>query len=522
MTPPAEVSAAGPGEQVSAPERVAPDSEISATAAAPYDERAVDLRRLHPLTPVFRSWRMLGAATAAGLGAFRDDVQRLQWIWRALHGDAELTVMMRAFALLAAVALVSGLLAWLSWRVTGFSIVRRPGEGATLLFHRGLVVRQRSSVRLKRVQSVDVNEPFVPRLFGLAAVRLEMAAGEGASVNLAYLGRSDAAALRAEILQHTGGDVAVAQSVDAVRRPDLVLAHVSTPQLVQASLLDGVGWWGALVIWIVGVAVVGVLYGAQAFAAAFTAIVPVTLALLLQVRKQVAAILRDADFTVLRTASGIRTTAGLTSKTNRTIDSDRIQGVRIEEPWLWRRFGWARAQVDVAGGVSDNEGASLMPVADRPAVLALAREVTGEDLGAVPLVPPGARARVLDPRASRYAGVALLPTGALSRTGWLSRRLAFVPYSRVQSVSVQQGWLQRRLGLVTVYLDPPSGAERWQAPHRDVVEAAGLVRALTERARRSRARGAVPSVPSGEPVGGGPVAEPPAPRSEPAAEPADR
>lgn len=498
------------------------ESATEAAAPAPYDDRAVDLRRLHPLTPVFRSWRMIGGATAAAVGAFRDDVQRLKWIWRALHGDAELSVMMKAFAVLAAVALVSGLLAWLSWRVTGFSIVRRPREGATLVFHRGLVVRQRSSVRLKRVQSVDVNEPFVPRLFGLAAVRLEMAAGEGASVNLAYLGRSDASALREEILLHTGGDVADGGPVDAVRRPDLVLAHVSTPQLVKASLLDGIGSWAALVIWLVGVGVVGLLYGAQAFAAAFTAIVPLTLALLLQVRKQVGAVLRDADFTVLRTASGIRTTAGLTSKTNRTIDYDRIQGVRVEEPWLWRHFGWARAQVDVAGGVSDNEGASLMPVADRSAALALAREVTGEDLVAVPLVPPGARARLLDPRASRYAGVALLSTGALSRTGWLSRRLAFVPYSRVQSVSVRQGWVQRRLGLVTVYLDPPSGAERWRAPHRDVVEAAGLVRALTERARTSRVRAAATAAPAGEAAGLASASGVAAAGSEPAAEPADR
>ena len=478
-----------------------------AEVATSYDERAAGLRRLHPLTPVFRSWRMIGAATAAGLGAFRDDVERLRWIWRALHGDAELSVMMRAFAVLAVLAAVSGLLAWLSWRATGFTIVRRPREGATLVFQRGLLVRQRSSVRLKRVQSVDVNEPFVPRLVGLAAVRLEMAAGEGASVNLAYLGRSDAQALRAEILQLTGGDVAggeITAGEAAVGLPDVVIAHVRTPQLVQASLLDGVGWWGALVIWIGGVIVVGLLYGPEAFATAFTAIVPVTIALLLQVRKQVTSVLRDADFTVYRTSSGIRTTAGLTSKTSRTIDFDRLQGVRIEEPWLWRQFGWARAQVDVAGGVHDSEGASLMPVADQPAAFALAREVTGEDLSGVPLHSPGARARLLDPRASRHAGVALLSTGALSRTGWLSRRTSFVPYSRVQSVTVRQGWLQRRLGLVTVYLDPPSGGERWVAPHRDVAETAGLVTELTTRARTSRRRSTGPGT------------------SEPAADPAHR
>lgn len=457
---------------------------------------APSLRRLHPLTPLFQSWRLVGLAGVLGFGAFRDDLSRLEWIWNALHGDAELGVVVRAFLIVAALAAVSVLVGWVSWRVTGFAIVGGQAEPATLLYHRGLINRQRSQVRLKRVQSVDVNQPFLPRLAGLAALQLEMAAGEGASVNLAYLSLNDAWALREEILRHTAGE-APTEAVpgnQATLRPDRVIGHVETPRLIQASVLDGAGMLIALFVWVVGVVVLGIAVGWKALAAGLTLIVPLTIGFLVALRRQVQTILRDADFTVMRTATGIRTRAGLTSTRNRTVDFDRVQTVRVERPLLWRRLGWARVDVDVAGA-KQSEGASLMPVADDPVALVLASDVAGEAIeppGGVRadwgrrLVRAGRRARVLDPFTSSWLGVAVLEHGAVTRTGWWTRTISYVPFARIQSVSVGQGWLQRRLGLATVYVDLPSGTSRWAAPHRDVVDAARLVRTLSEAARSHR------------------------------------
>jgi putative membrane protein len=162
---------------------------------------------------------------------------------------------------------------------------------------------------------------------------------------------------------------------------------------------------------------------------------------------------------------------------------------------LWRRFRWARVEVDVAGADA-KIGASLMPVADDPTAVGLAGDVAGEqveppggmaaDWGAA-LVPPGRRARLVDPLTAAWLGVAVLDHGIVTRTGIWVRTVTYVPFARVQSVSVRQGWFQRRLGLATVYLDLPSGATRWQAPHRDIAEAASLLRVLTEQARTHRA-----------------------------------
>lgn len=444
-------------------------------------------RRLHPLTPLLQSWRLAGAASAIGFGVFRDEADKLAWIWHALNGDVDLNVVAKSSALLLGLAVLSVFGGWLSWRVTGYAIVQDGVGVTTLLFHRGLLVKQRSQVRLNRVQSVDVNQPLVPRLCGLAAVRLDMAAGDDASLNLAYLRHSDAWALRTEILRHTTVGAA-AFAVDPADRPaDRLVAEISTPHLVKANLLDGIGVWTVLVLWLVGLVVVAGVWGTAAFWAGLSGFLPVTIALVATLRKQLRSMLRDANFRLYRTGTGIRISSGLTSTANRTIDLDRIQGVRLVEPFLWRRLGWAGVKVDIAGASGDGEeGASLMPVADRLVALALIADVTGERLDTPDFVGAGARARRLDPLGWAYLGVALLPRGAVRRQGRWRRSTSYVPFARVQSVTAHQGLVQRRLDLATVHLDLPTGAERWSARHRGVQDAAELAQQLARSAAEHR------------------------------------
>ncbi len=454
------------------------------------------LRRLHPLTPLFRSWRAVGIAAAAGFGIFRDDLQKLEWIWHALHGDAELSVVLKGLLVVFVVAVVVAIGSWLSWRVTGFALVTDRSPTATLLFHRGLIVKQRRSVRLNRVQSVDVNQPFLPRLFGLGVVRLDMAAGDDASVDLAYLGIRDAWQVREEILPYTGaapgtpgGPAAPAStetgSAASGAPAQTLIAEVSLPRLVQAALLEGIGELLLVVVWIVALVVAGAVWGWAGLAAGAAGIVPVTLAILVQLRKQVATVLRDANFRLFGTPTGIRISSGLTSTVNKTIDFDRIQGVRLQEPYLWRRLGWARVEVDVAGA-RRGESASLMPVADRREALGLIAEVTGEQIAAAALSPAGRGARTLDPWAYPRLGVTLLDRGAVTSTGRLRRTRFYVPYGRIQSVSARQGWIQRRCRVVTVYCDLPRGSTRWEALHRENTDALRLIGELVGRARAHR------------------------------------
>ncbi|HSS67443.1 MAG TPA: PH domain-containing protein, partial [Nocardioidaceae bacterium] len=427
----------------------------------PVSKPAVELRRLHPLTPILGSKRLIVIAGAFGFSIFRDDLDRLRWIWDALHGDLELGVLAKGALVLLAVAGASVFVGWLSWRVTGFAIVDDASGVSTLLYHRGLIVRQRRQVRLNRVQSIDVIQPFVARAIGLAALRLDMAAGDEASVDLAYLRQAEAAALREEILRHTSTGTRPTQpggdgSADVAGPGEPLVARVDTGRLVVANLLEGILGWVFAIVWVLTLIGVAVTWGTAALVAALSGIVPVTLAVLAQTRREVRSIFRDAHFRLHRTPTGVRINSGLTSTINRTIDFDRIQGVQIEEPYLWRRLGWARVRLDIAGATAKatgEHGVSMMPVTDRAAAVALVTQVVGVDLDGPQFSPAGGSARWLDPLGWRYLGVALLDSGAVRRRGRWRRSVSYVPFARVQSVSAEQGLLQRRLDLATVHLD---------------------------------------------------------------------
>lgn len=511
------------------------------------------LRRLHPLTPLLRSWRLVGVLVAAAVSSFRDDLDRLRWFWDALHGDAQLGVLARFAAVALVVAVLAVVASWLSWRVTGFAIVSDPRGRATLLFHRGLFVRRRSQVRLDRVQSVDVNQPLVARLCRLAVVRLDMAAGASASVDLAYLAVREAWALRAEILAHgespavasgdspdaaTGavatptaapGSAAQGTAAPGVAVPGITVstsaAHaaaaplpaaavgpdqdarlvtrVSLGRLAAAALLDGVGWWLMSIGYFVLVAVLTAVFGPSVVVAGAAGFVPLALSFLAYLRRRVLAVLREGNFELWRTPSGLRISAGLTSITHRSIDLERVQGLRLEEPFWWRRLGWARVTVDVAGDTHHEQHQesshhnALMPVVDRAGALRLIWDVARADVEHAAVVPPGRASRLVDPWGYRFLGAALLPGGALTRHGRLRRDTTYIPYARIQSARVTQGPIQRVLRLATVHLDLPTGGHRWSAPHRGLADAARLVEEASARARRQRLRVAKPATAGG-------------------------
>ena len=91
-------------------------------------------------------------------------------------------------AVVIVVVLATGLLAgYLSWRFTRYEIA-----SDTLRLDTGVLFRRTRTVRLDRLQAVDVVRPVVARALGLAELRLESAGGGDTLVPLAYLAEHDA------------------------------------------------------------------------------------------------------------------------------------------------------------------------------------------------------------------------------------------------------------------------------------------------------------------------------------------
>jgi putative membrane protein len=200
------------------------------------------------------------------------------------------------------------------------------------------------------------------------------------------------------------------------------------------------------------------------------------------------------NFTLAESARGLRAARGLTSLTSQSIPINRIQGVRVVQPILWRSFGWYRLDVNILGYSSgdgeDNSSSAtsvLLPVADGEQTrLALSRVLAGVDLDAVELhrSPKAARwVRWFDFWTLRYGYDDRV---VITEHGWLSHVRDIVPHAKTQSVRLRQGPLQRRLGLADVHFDITRGPVTSTAHQLDAPTARALALSQLDRARAAR------------------------------------
>ena len=129
-------------------------------------------RQVHRLSPVLRVWAFLLAL--ATLAVFNFTMPIYHWLQREGVGVVQVGWAVAGFA---AALLVLFALSRMWWRSSGFRIGEEEIET-----RRGVLTKQVRSARYDRIQAVDVIEPFAPRLFGLAAVRIEVAGNTNASL----------------------------------------------------------------------------------------------------------------------------------------------------------------------------------------------------------------------------------------------------------------------------------------------------------------------------------------------------
>jgi putative membrane protein len=426
-------------------------SPAGAVAAAGTPIEQTPFHRVHPLTPLLRG----GIFVVAWVG----------WVVNQLrNGEFGLWQL----ALSGVVVLVAGVLfGAASWWFTRYRI-----NAEEIRVESGLIVRRSRRVRIERLQAVEVQQPLLARLFGMAELKLDTAGAEGSAVTLAFLPLAEATRLRAELLTGRVVDGGGAPGAPAV----VVPLFRAKPVRVAVSLCLRTGF------------VVTVFAAAAGLALSVFTGADFGWALLLGALFGVASfwvrqLLVWGRFEIDGTDQGLRVRSGLLSLRSQTVPMGRVQGVVIVEPLLWRLFGWARLDVTVAGvGSSDEETqqieSALVPVADRAEVDDLVRRLIGVHPGEIPLVSPPARASWLDPLGRIVLGVGVHRNAVVTRRGLLTTRTDVVPRVKIQSVRLVQGPLQRRLRLATARVNLPSGPVDAVAVHRDEAEAWQLVRSL--------------------------------------------
>lgn len=229
-------------------------------------------------------------------------------------------------------------------------------------------------------------------------------------------------------------------------------------------------------------------------------------------------LIRTLRFSIAGTAQGIRIGFGLFSIVNDTLPERRIHAVEVRQPLLWRPFGWWTIRVNKAGealaGSAQASTNTLLPVGDRQDVRRvlglILPELGAEALEAVvrsglpgrgtALAAPATttataarldfrtlprRAAVLRPFTWRRNGVAAVEAMVLLRHGILARSLSLFPLVRAQGAGVEQGVVQRVLGLATLRVHVVAGPVRTWVTGLDRAAAMQEFSALAERVREA-------------------------------------
>ncbi|MEU9301407.1 PH domain-containing protein [Streptomyces sp. NPDC048269] len=415
---------------------------------------------MHPFTPLRRAW--VPIAATVGVIAQQGD--------RAEHWIADLSTLLRVSAL-GGLLLVFGAYGFLSWWFTHYAVT-----DTELRIRSGLVFRRAAHIRLDRIQAIDVTRPLLARLTGVASLRLDVIGTEEKD-ELAFLGEKEAVALRAELLARAAG-FAPEEAASVGEAPERELLRVR-PRDVAVSLLLSLGVWAALAGGITAPVVVWWI-SSSPWAAVVT-----LLPLLGGVWSGTAGrFLAEYDWTVAESPDGLRLDHGLLDRAHETVPPGRVQTVRIVEPLLWRRRGWVRVELAVAG----SKNGVLVPVASRAAAYAvIARVLPGVDLAALSFTgSPGAGSRWVVPVWWKGYALAVSPEVFAARHGRLCRRTEIVPHAKAQSVRLTQGPWERARGVADVHVDTGANGTV-TARLRSSAEAAELLRAQAARSHTSRA-----------------------------------
>ncbi|MCX6500843.1 MAG: PH domain-containing protein [Microbacterium sp.] len=461
--------------------------------------------RPHPLTPLLRGGLALLVVIGVIVANLRERLVAVVLPWFAPEigddysdweepGDPIDWVVANNLYLVVALAVLGALVLLvvgfaLAWRFHTFRIT-----GDDVEVRSGILFRSHRRAPLDRVQGVNLTRPFVARLLGLAKLEV-VGAGASGNVRLEYLRVRDAETIRADILRLASGlrlsegmDAEPAASPAAARLRETVARGINgivegdepagepasvvvlpVTRLVLSRLLD------TTTVVVVLIAVAAGIIATVGPPWVLLAAVPAVLGMgAYQVRQLV----RSLRYSIAPTPDGVRITFGLLTTVTEIVPPGRIHAVEITQPLLWRPAGWWTVRINrvngrSSGDTSTDQLTTVLPVGtveDVERVLALVlpglepaerRKIvaagTASRGGSDAVTTMPRRAWFLRPL-SWWRNGYLRTAGALVlRRGVVWRKLAILPYARLQSIALHQGPLARAVGVAGVHAHTVSG-----------------------------------------------------------------
>ena len=480
-------------------------------------------RRVHWLTPLLQVWQALVIIVVVVLTqSLNNLIMLIKNLRENVPGHPGILLLVIAVPLTIVALFIIYL--YFAWRATSWKIT-----ATDVQYRRGIFFKKHRKIPLDRVQSVDVYRPLAARIFGLGALRVESAGGQGSRVEIQFLANKYLDRARREVVariagrtlpnehspqqrgQGLAGTALFAEDDYHLAADEYEVYRVSPGRLIASVLLTSQTVWllimalivaiGAIVVFIMAdLTVQGLVAGSLIPTIISIGIIPLMILSYAWSRFH-----SGFNFSANITHDGIRITSGLLALKSQTLPPGRIHAIRFTQPLLWRPFGWWQAEVTLAGHGVETSGNQKKQAADNlllpvgtleqaKVILQMAIRDLGASEGAaadrllqaafngknsdskskVIFTPCSEKAKILDPLARFRRAFAATATVLIYRDGWLRRKVTFAPHERAQSVTTSAGPLQRHLGLAGVRLDLVPGTATMEVKHLDVQVAAQL------------------------------------------------
>ena len=446
--------------------------------------------RVHFLTPILEFWSLLVGLAVVIFVNINSTIINAVSSWA--DGESLSDLLIGTAILLGIAVLVVGL-SYFWWRAMGFRL-----DDEEIARKKGVISTQVRSARFNRIQAVDIVEPFVARIFGLAKVRVETAGGSDSVIEVEYLRKQQAERLRAEVLQRVRGEKSAEPDTSAPgivepSAPEATLAETPAGDAAQTNQPDPAHSTDQSNRVIIPPIPDGRVLGSRALRPGTVIAVIVVLAQLFTPLNIISSFvivfaalgtllghLNNAwQFTATLNETGgpnnspsLDIAYGLTSRRRQSVPLNRIHAVEISQPVLWRLTGWWIVQVDVAGygalSGSDSGSTMILPVGSKQQaqqIAALVTPLADEQLAEFARPDGFTRPRYTSPKQARWCspidyqqqGVTLVDDAVIIHHGRIGRKVAIVAEPHIQELSLRRGPIQALLGLRSLRLDLVGG-----------------------------------------------------------------
>jgi putative membrane protein len=449
-------------------------------------------KRLHPIAAVVNALRQLKELIIPFLVFVVFGSRGTNWDLFYFYGSIGVVVLI----------FVYGVLAW--YRFT-YRI-----EQGELRIEYGLIIRKKRYIPFERIQSLDLSEGILQRLFGLVKVKVETAGSGGMGLQdgeavLTAITKQDAEEIHNYLvsIKRTGKLELDEQEQET---HDDLLYKISTKELLMlASTSGGVGVVISAVLAFVFqfeefIPYEQIFDGVEHFVQSgvvFVSIVVFAGFLLAWVIALFGTMLKYANFTVRKVDNDLVITRGLLEKRQFTIPLNRIQAVRVSENLIRQPLGYAAAYLESAGGSALDQESSkviILPIVKKSRIPDLLGPYLSDyqfetNLTSAPrrayiryllkgwiLILPIIIGAIWFFRPWGYAALVLLAISALwsflnfKDAGWsiesgmltlryrsIVKSTVFMRKNKVQSFSVKESLFQRKKQLATVEAIVKSG-----------------------------------------------------------------